>query len=264
MKKYLAVLRQSFFGNLVYFTNALSWGLIAVMELIVPIAIWMSAIPIGSTFAGFTRNQLLAYYGLMTLIGNITFWWVNFAIEEDIRNGDLSNILTKPLSYIGYIITNNLGDKLIAVIIRLPIFIFVMLFFSKEIFSNLSFSTALLTIFATVLGSMIYMFISVCFGLISFWITSSRGFMSIYFVAVYLFSGQLAPLSFYPDWFRSFANLLPYRFTLSFPIELLLGKMDQSQLMHGLVSASIWVILLGLLTHYLWRKGAKLYQAYGK
>lgn len=264
MKKYLSVLRQSFFGNLVYFTNALSWALIAVMELLVPIAIWTSATPIGSTFGGFTRSQLLAYYGLMTLIGNVTFWWVNFAIEEDIRTGDLSNILTKPLSYIKYIIVNNLGDKLIAILIRLPIFIFVVLFFSNEIFSNITVSTALLTIVATILGSMIYMFISVCFGLISFWVTSSRGFISIYFVSVYLFSGQLAPISFYPDWFREIANLLPYRFTLSFPIEIMLGKIDTYQLHAGFVSGATWVILLGLITYYLWRKGARLYQAYGK
>ena len=124
MRKNLVIYRQSFIDATAYGSTTFVWFLIALLELLVPMAIWFSATPINGTFGGFTRLQLLAYYALMAVVGNFTFWWVHFNIEEDIRSGDLSNILIKPVSYFRLRLIRQLADKSFSFLFRSPLFIF--------------------------------------------------------------------------------------------------------------------------------------------
>src|SRR3989344_2610036 len=264
MRKSWIILRQSFIDSTAYGSVTLVWILVAMLEILVPLVIWLSATPVGGSFGGFTKSQLLAYYALMTLVGNFTFWWLNFKIEEDIRSGDLSNILLKPISSFRYRLLNQLADKAFSFLARIPIFVVVFIFFGEVIFTNFTLLSLILSIIATLLGSLIYMLISAMFGLFSFWITSTRGFISIYFFSVYLLSGELAPLAFYPTWFRDLTSLLPYRYVLSFPIELILGKLSPTAIVTGFIVEASWLLGLAFLVNLLWRRGLRLYQAYGK
>lgn len=264
MRKNWIILRQSFINSTAYGSTTFVWMIIAMLEIIVPMIIWLSATPINGTFGGFSRAQLLTYYALMAIVGNFTFWWIHFDVEEDIRSGNLSNYLVKPISYFRFRILRQFADKFFNFLSRSPIVILILIFTGPVLFSSLSPLSLLLAFTASIIGSLVYMLVSLSFGLCAFWITSSRGLINIYFFTVYLLSGELAPLSFYPTWFSQLSSLLPFRYILSFPIELLLNRVTPSQAIGGFLVASLWLVLLYFLTRLLWSRGTFQYQAYGK
>jgi len=213
---------------------------------------------IGGSFGGFSKIQIVTYYAVMSFVGYTTFWWVHFDIANQIRSGDLSNLLSKPMRVIGYFISYQMGDKLFSFLMRLPIFIAVFYFFGQQ----LHFSVwAILAIFT---GAVVSLLMCLLFGILAFYLTDLGGFVGMFYFATYLLSGELAPLSFYPDWFLRIAMLLPFRYILSFPIEILMNKVTSLQIISGFITQVVWIVVLAWLLRVLWIRSLKTYQAYGK
>ncbi len=263
MSAYTQVAKQSFMLSIAYNSVSFVWMAIAILELLIPLAIWYSATPINGSFGSFSREQLLAYYGLMAIIGNLTFWWLHFQISDLVRYGDLSNILVKPVSVLRYLIAHQLGDKVFSLIIRLPLFIALIYFFGKYFPSNILSYLPLVTL-SVLLGGAIYLLINILFGLLSFWLTDLGGFIGLYFFTAYILSGELAPIAFYPHWFQYLAYYLPYRYILSFPIEIILQKLSGTEMVIGFITQLLWLGLLYLGVRIFWKKSLIRYQAYGK
>ncbi len=258
MKVAIAIMRQSFMDSMAYSASTFVWLAIAMLEILVPMIIWLSATPIGGSFGGFTKSQILTYYALMTFVGNFTFWWVHFGIAERVRSGDLSNLLLKPFSAIRYFILFQMGEKIFSFAMRLPIFLAVFYFFGQSI--NFS-AFALL---AMVTGSAVYLLICLIFSMLAFYMTDLGGLISLFYFTVYLLSGELAPLTFYPDWFSKIALLLPFRYILSFPIEIFMNRLTQSELIYGFGVQLFWLVSLSILLKIFWKRALNTYQAYGK
>jgi ABC-2 type transport system permease protein len=50
---------------------------------------------------------------------------------------------------------------------------------------------------------------------------------------------------------------------LSFPIEVLSGKLNLDQIGKGFAVTGVWAIVFLLLIKFIWRRGLKVYTAYG-
>jgi ABC-2 type transport system permease protein len=85
----------------------------------------------------------------------------------------------------------------------------------------------------------------------------------VYFIAALFLSGQMAPLSLLPVPLRVAAAVLPFRWTTSFPVELLLGRVDWSQTLMGLGVQAGWIVLCLFLLRLVWRAGVRAYSAVG-
>jgi ABC-2 type transport system permease protein len=59
------------------------------------------------------------------------------------------------------------------------------------------------------------------------------------------------------------ALVLPFRFLLSFPVELLLGRLSRAHAFELLAAQTGYVALALAATALTWRKGLKRYAAYG-
>lgn len=258
MGKYLQVARQALMDSISDPSGSILWVGVAIMELVVPMLVWYSATSPGGSFSGFSKTQILVYYALMSVVGAITFSATHFDMAFQIRNGDVLHSLVKPVSFLTLNAAHGLGDKLFTLLIRLPLFAFVLFFASSTI------HLTVWAILATFSGLLIYLLISLCFGLISFWTTEISGYVGAFFFFNYLLSGEIAPISFFPNWLKNIATALPYRYTLSFPIELLLNKLQTNQIIFGFIIQIVWIIGLIVLLKFLWRKALIKYQAYGK
>jgi ABC-2 type transport system permease protein len=73
----------------------------------------------------------------------------------------------------------------------------------------------------------------------------------------------VAPVALLPAWARAAAEILPFRWMIGFPVELLLGGLTPAQALAGFAAQVIW-ILLGLgLVRLVWRAGVRSYSAVG-
>jgi len=75
--------------------------------------------------------------------------------------------------------------------------------------------------------------------------------------------GQVAPLSLLPGPIRTLASALPFRWMVSFPIELLLGRLTPSQALVGLGAQVAWLAACFILLKMMWRAGVRVYSAVG-
>ena len=85
----------------------------------------------------------------------------------------------------------------------------------------------------------------------------------VYFILMLFLAGQIAPLSLFPNWLQIVADILPFRWMLGFPVELVLGRLSPIQAVEGLVAQAVWVIISLALIRLVWRAGVRVYSAVG-
>jgi ABC-2 type transport system permease protein len=76
-------------------------------------------------------------------------------------------------------------------------------------------------------------------------------------------SGYLVPLDLFPGALRKLAAVLPFRFQLSFPVELMLGRWTRVEALELLAAQWAYVLVFLLVTKVAWRSGIRHYAAYG-
>jgi ABC-2 type transport system permease protein len=100
-------------------------------------------------------------------------------------------------------------------------------------------------------------------ALAAFWTTRVSALNQMYFVAMLFLSGQVAPLSLFPAWLQTVASLLPFRWMISFPVELLLGRLTPVQAAQGIAAQLLWLVICLSLVRIVWRAGVRVYSAVG-
>ena len=100
-------------------------------------------------------------------------------------------------------------------------------------------------------------------ALAAFWTTRVSALNQAYFMAMLFFSGQLAPLELLPSPVRAVAFVLPFRWTIGFPAELVLGRLTPVQVLTGVAMQLIWLGAGLALMRIVWRAGLKVYTAVG-
>lgn len=100
-------------------------------------------------------------------------------------------------------------------------------------------------------------------SLVAFWTTRVGAVNQMYSLAVIFLSGQMAPLSLFPSPVQTLATVLPYRWMVSFPVELILGRVGQSDLAFGLAMQAAWLALSLIVMTVVWRIAVRRYSAVG-
>jgi ABC-2 type transport system permease protein len=100
-------------------------------------------------------------------------------------------------------------------------------------------------------------------AMIAFWTSRMSAIDQMYYVVVIFVSGQVAPLALLPSPVRLLATLLPFRWMVSFPVELLLGRLSVHDALIGFAALGAWLGLALILLTFTWRVGLRRYSAVG-
>ena len=100
-------------------------------------------------------------------------------------------------------------------------------------------------------------------ALSAFWTTRVGAVNQIYFVLMLFLSGQFAPLTLFPFPVQIMANILPFRWLISYPIDLMTGRLTLNEALIGLGAQAAWLIVSYILFRIVWRAGVKIYSAVG-
>lgn len=263
MKKYMVMLRQSVLDSLAYGPVAFVWILVEIVELAAPLAIWYGSTPIGGSIGGYSKPQILAYYALIAIVRGFTAWYIHYPVAQLIRSGDFSNLLVKPISSLIQVYFSEGGWKIMRTIVQMPITLAIIFLFVYRL-PPADYSSNLLFFLSLVAGLIMSLLITTCFATLSFWVTELGGINGLYFFVNYVFSGELAPLSVYPAWFKIFVDFSPFRFTLSFPLELFFKRLSSTETISGFLVMCSWLVILAVTARRLWNSGIRNHQAYGK
>ncbi len=100
-------------------------------------------------------------------------------------------------------------------------------------------------------------------GMLSFFIESSSSVFEVWLACFMLLSGYLVPLDLFPGWVRALTDVLPFRYMLGFPVEVLIGTASRDEVLRGL--AIEWSYCAGcfVLALVVWRAGVRRFGAFG-
>lgn len=212
---------------------------------------------------GYTYRQMIAYTFLAGLVSRIVRAGFEYDIMDDVKNGKFSKFLVQPMGYFPYRLSSFLGQKLPHLAIIL--FILVIVLFCLSFFWGVALEAARIAAFlgTLVLAVGLNFIIFYCICALSFWVVEVGFLFEGFRIVIVLLSGGIFPLEVFGDRFLQVVSLLPFKYTVNYPINVLNGRLSLAQTVEGLVMQVIWIILMLLLANLMWRLGGKRYVAVG-
>jgi ABC-2 type transport system permease protein len=100
-------------------------------------------------------------------------------------------------------------------------------------------------------------------ALLAFWATRSDGLLALQDSLIFLLSGQVAPVALLPEVLQKAAFILPFRYMVSFPVEVLMGQLEGTDLWVGFIFQAGWLVIAVGLSTVVWKLGLRHYAAVG-
>ncbi len=231
-------------------------------EPIVYLVVWTTiAEQQGGSVEGITPGEFAAYYIVWTLVRNMNIVFTPYGWEGRIRQGELSGMLVRPVHPIHYDLAYFAGWKFVVILLWLPIAAALTLIFRPTFdISLLEIGVFLIAIWGAYLIRSMLLWV---LGMVTFWTTRVSALYDMYFTAELLLSGRLLPLALLPGWAATVADVLPFKYTFGYPIEVIAGDLSTRELFIGLAMQVLWVAVGALLVAVVWRFGVRRYSAVG-
>jgi len=266
MRAWLSVYLQQFkttFATMLQYRAALVIWLIGhVLEPLIFLVVWLTVSrSSGGSVGGYSGGDFAAYFILLMLVNTVTYTWIMYEYEYRVRHGSLSFALLRPIHPIHADIADNVTSKVISLPGMLLVALVLGLLFHPEF--DVSLWAALAFIPAVLLGFLIRFLVEWTLALAAFWTTRVSAINQIYFVALLFLSGQMAPISLLPHPIQVAASILPFRWMISFPVELLLGRLSPLEAARGFAAQGAWMLLSLAALRTIWRLGVRVYSAVG-
>ncbi len=238
------------------------WLIGHILEPLIYLVVWSTVSrSSGGSVSGFTTGEFAAYFILLMLVNHVTFTWIMFEYDYRIRQGTLSFALLRPIHPIHADIADNISFKLLTLPMMLLAAVILALAFPPA--ASLVPWAVVAFVPALALAFLVRFLVEWTLALAAFWTTRVGAINQMYFVVTLFFSGQIAPLSLLPFPLQVVASLLPFRWMIGFPVELLLGRLTPVEALTGLAVQGIWLALSLALLRAVWRAGVRIYSAVG-
>ena len=267
MKKYLHVIGIGLQNNLQYRVNYFSRTLFSFVPLFAMVSLWRTIYEHSDGAGGgngFTEAQMICYYLLVAVVDALTAVTEDdWQIATDIREGNISQFLLKPVDYLWYRLCLFFSGRLAFISVAcIPLAIF-LFSFRSYLMPPVSQTALLVFPFSVLLTALLQFFISYARAMLAFWLLEISTFIFIVFAFEYIASGHLFPLDVLPPLLREILFFTPFPYQLYFPIGIYMGKISGDGLWRGLAMQILWVALAYLFARFMWSRGVKKYSAFG-
>ena len=265
MRKYWHVVKVGFENTLVYRVNFLLRAAFGLIPLLATIYLWQTVYGgQGGMIGGYSLAGMISYYLMVTVVDTLTA--VNeddWQIAADIKDGNISQFLLKPIDYLSYRLCLFLSGKIIFTVVSLvPVGIFI--FCLRRYLVAPAGGWALIGfVVSTILAALLQFFMSYTMALLAFWLLEVSTVIFIAFAFEYLAGGHVFPLNILPPALASVLNCTPFPYLLFFPVSVYLGQVQGAALWRGLALQAGWLLFFYVLARGVWRRGIRKYSAVG-
>jgi ABC-2 type transport system permease protein len=258
-RKVRALLVRAFADMTEYRAEITIWMISGSLPLVM-MALWIGLAEAGP-IGGYSADDFVAYFLLVFLVRQFTVVWVVWELDREIRLGELSPKLLRPIDPLWGHLADAFAEKLVRLpLVALPVGLG-MLWAGVRLPTTLD---ALAGGLLLLLGALLLRFFQqYATGLITFWSDQSVGLERIYFSVALVLSGSLAPLDLFPAALRSVLPWTPFPYLIDVPVQALLGRLTGPDLLQALLVQSAWLLLFLFATRWLWRSGLRRYGAVG-
>lgn len=264
MRKYWAFFRGNIYNTLTFRGPLFVWLISGMLSLVATVYLWLSTTQSGPTIGGYSKDQLITYYILVMALSWIVNWQPFYWLKDEIADGSIvTTTLIKPVSQYLRVFFAEAGWRVVAIWWGLfGTVIFIFWFHSRFFFPVLGINIIFL-ILSVILATLVVFSLSMVMALFAFWFTHVDVFDAFNWAARLLFGGQGIPISFLPEQLRILANILPFRYMISFPLEIYFQKLNNQEIILGLFIETVWLVFLYFLHEFLLGRALKSYTSFG-
>lgn len=252
--------RVGFAEMVAYRAEMLVWVLATTMPLIM-LALW-STVAKDAPVGRFNQQDFVAYFLATFVVRQLTGAWVAWQLSFEVRTGTLAMRLLRPLNPMVSYAVENLAAIPLRLIVALPVAILALVLTGVQ---RLPKEASLWIIFAlSLVGAWLITFLAnAAIGTLALWTGSSIKVMDVWLALYMVLSGYLVPVELFPPRLRTVVEVLPFRFQIGFPVELLTGGLGLGHALRLLAGQWLWVGLFLLGVRALWVRGLQRFAAYG-
>jgi ABC-2 type transport system permease protein len=247
-------------GFLAYRAVFFLYALWAIFPNLVYLGVWGTIA--GNQMVGtFTSGDFVAYYLVFMVVNHLTSSIEIHTVEWEVRQGNISSRLLLPVHPAIRPLTSNLGFKAIGLFVVIPGVLILALLFHPTF--HTSPGMVALSAIATVLAIALQFLLGISIALLAFWITRADAIDQLHNTLLLFLSGEIAPVALLPDALRTVATILPYRYMLSFPVELATNSLPAGGVVLGFGLQLGWLAVAWLIFQQMWARGVRHYSAVG-
>lgn len=261
LRVYKALLRAAFATALEYRAQIIIWLFSFIFPLVM-MTVWLNIVDEVGPAVGWEKTDFISYYVGVLMVSYLTMVGINWDWDEDIRTGNLSVKLLKPLDPFHQLVVKIIGWKLFFIMLIVPL-IAIAAWLLPAIYYPLTFGRVVVFALSIAAGFMLNILVGSTIGVLAFWFTQSANLWLLWYGVGQFLSGFIAPLELFPTHFREIAELLPFRSGLGFPMGILMGHLTWPEIGFGFIITGCWSLVFLILYRLLWHTGLKRYEAVG-
>lgn len=255
--KWIRMIGLYFERTFEYRLRSFVWLLIPIVNNFTLILFWNGA--------GLGSKEISSYYILMTIVGLITTSHVEYEVSQiDIKQGQLVNYLTKPISYPLTQLLSEIPYRILHGIYAILLISIFLYFFPGLLSIQLSFVQIPLVTLIIILGYLVSFFFKLSIAYVAFWFTDTTGFFELTIILLVILSGGIMPIPWYPPFLQTICNILPFAYSGYYPVAAVQGVIPLSELFSILGIQCVWLIILMYIHNTLWSNGIKKFSAVGQ
>jgi ABC-2 type transport system permease protein len=243
-----------------YRAGMVIWMLEIIIQPVIYLVVWQSAAG-GGEIGGYAARDFAAYYIVLLIVMHFTQMWHMWEYEWRIRQGHLNMLLLRPMHPVHRDAAANITYKILMSSVVVPMVIVLIIVFDPLLETPLWALAAAAPV--VVLAGVLMFTLGWVVAMAAFWTVRITAINQVYFLAVLFFSGEIAPLSVLPGAVRTVASILPFRWCISFPIELILGRLTFEETLSGVGVQLLWLLVGALLLRFVWLQAVRHYSAVG-
>ncbi len=267
LKKYFQIFKTSFNQEFAYRLSFVMWRVRNVLQVLVALFLWDTIFSGDrNELFGYDRNKILTYVLGLVFVKAFVLSARSQDVAGEIARGEIINNLLKPVDYFKYWLTRDVSSKVLNLVFAVGEFFLLYLIFKPPFYFQENIFQIFLFSVSICLAIFIYFSILFIVNTIPFWAPELAwgGHFLITVIMVEFLSGIFFPLDILPDKFLNILNFTPFPYLIFFPLQIYLGKISGFSAIKGIFVCVSWVLILLFLMKFVWQKGLKVYQVYGR
>ena len=261
MRKYIisfkAGLQETLEYRMDFMLNSVSIIFVVAMQ----IYMWKAMYSGKTQMFAYTYIQMLMYTVFASLISRVTM--IDLGAAETIKSGELSKYLVKPANYFFQTACSCTGRQCTMCAIIMVLIGAALLFFRFYTGIQITVLRCLLMLLAMFFGFFINVLLNFMISMAAFWFSEGGNLFSTVYIIQLLLSGGIFPLSIFGSLFVTISDVLPFSYTIQFPVNIITNKLSGYEIVRGLLMQIIWIGLSALGGKLLWKRGLRRYMAVG-
>ena len=216
---------------------------------------------VGQSGKTFSPGAFSAYFLSTFIVRQIVSAWASWEMNFEVRQGTLAMRLLRPIHPIVSYAMGHVAALPLRFVVATPVAIALALLSSDHVAKDARlWALWLPCIIGAWLGAF---FTNVAVGTLCFFMESSLKVMQVALACQMVFSGYLIPLDLFPPVLRGVAELMPFRYQIGLPVEVMTGMYGVPEALRLIAIQWAWAAALLFITLVSWKLGVKRFQAFG-